>query len=235
MFLFKKKSITHWLRLKTPCLLCTQYHPAKAVVCDACEALFTPIGHACKQCATPLSSTFTSHCGACIKHPPALDVVFTSYRFEGALRNLLHQFKYQEALPLRYFFAEKMQTVIPTAIYQNATFVPVPLHPKRIQERGFNQAALLAKRLSKTLERPCALHTVRKKHHTPPQAGLSAKARIQNTRNSFHVHTPIKTPVLLIDDLITTGSTANRIAQTLKQEGTPFVGLWCLAKTCLNQ
>ena len=194
-------------------------------------ALFIPLGAACVHCATPLPNTNHTRCGHCIKHSPALDAVFTPYRFEEPLRTLLHLFKYHEQLHLALFLAQKMQQTLPPINPQTTCLIPVPIHPKRMRTRGFNQAALLASHLAKQLKLPCLINTIQKIKNTTPQAELGARARHNNLRGSFSIKAIPYTHVILIDDLITTGSTANELAHQLKKQGVHEVNLWCVAKT----
>ncbi|MDX2345369.1 MAG: ComF family protein [Legionella sp.] len=230
----KAASISHSWRLKTPCGLCAQYHDTFEPLCTYCESLLIPLGAACRQCATPLPDTKILLCGHCIQHPPPLDAVFTPYRFEGPLRTLLHDFKYHEKLHLSLFFAKQMQHTPPAFNPKDTCFMPIPLHKKRIQTRGFNQSAVLARHLAKRFNQPCSLNHIKKIKNTPPQASLPAKTRQKNIRNTFDVQPVTYSHVILIDDLITTGSTANELARQLKSQGCEQVSLWCLAKTCLS-
>ena len=232
--LIKSGSIPYRWRLKTPCSLCFQYHQTSSPLCTYCESLLIPLGTACKQCATPLPDAQYNLCGYCIKHPPALDAVFAPYRFEEPLRTLLHDFKYREKLHLSRFLAEKMLTAQPTLFPKNTCFIPVPLHRKRIYERGFNQAAIFATYLAKKLNQPCLLHHIKKIKNTPHQAKLEARIRKKNLRNTFRIKPIPYQQVILIDDLITTGSTANELAHQLKSKNKKKVTLWCIAKTCLD-
>ncbi len=232
--LIKKASITHRWRLKTPCSLCSEYHPTHSPLCTYCESLLMPLGAACAQCATPLPDAHFTQCGHCIKRPPSLDAVFAPYRFEEPLRTLLHDYKYREKLYLSHFLAEKMLLTSPAIIPKNTCFMPIPLHKKRLRKRGFNQAAILVNHLAKKLGKPCLLDHIQKIKNTLPQAALEAKARRQNIRNSFKIKPIPYQHVILIDDLITTGSTANELAYQLKKQGALSVQLWCIAKTCLT-
>ncbi|MCH9755567.1 MAG: ComF family protein [Gammaproteobacteria bacterium] len=193
-----------------------------------------PLGAACKQCATPLPNAQFNLCGYCIKHPAPLDAVFAPYRFEEPLRTIVHDFKYQEKLHLTPFLAEKMLAVQPTLHPKKTCFIPVPLHKKRIHERGFNQAAILATYLAKKLNQPCLLHHIKKIKNTPQQAKLEARTRKKNLQNTFKLKPVPYQHIILIDDLITTGSTANELAYQLKLQDVKHVTLWCIAKTCLN-
>jgi len=232
--LIKNGSIAHQWRLKTPCSLCSGYHPTPGPLCTYCESLLIPLGPACTLCATPLPDASFTQCGFCIKHPPSLDKVFAPYRFEEPLRTLLHDFKYREKLYLGDFLAQKMLLSKPTFIPENTCFIPIPLHKKRLHQRGFNQAAILANNLAKKLGEPCLPHYIKKIRNTLPQAELEAKARRKNIRNSFKIKPIPYQRVILIDDLITTGSTANELAYQLKLKGVKEVHLWCVAKTCLD-
>ena len=230
----QKASITYPWPLKTPCSLCRQYHNQNTPICNYCEHLFVPLGPACKQCATPLPEWHFPQCAQCREHPPFIDAVFAPYQFEAPLRTLLHDFKYREKLHLSLFLAEQMQHTPPIFEPNHTCLIPIPLHQKRLQTRGFNQAAVLAKQLAKQLELPYCPQFIQKIKNTLPQAELEAKKRKKNIKNAFLVKKIHYPHVILIDDLITTGSTANELAHQLKSNGTQQVSLWCLAKTCLT-
>ena len=225
--------IPHLLHLKTPCALCRRLHHGKFSVCTFCENALIPLGPACKHCATPLFETNLLVCGHCIKQKPPLDYVFAAYRFEEPLRTLLHDFKYREGLHLTKFLTSLMQTSLIDNTYQTECLIPIPAHKKRLQERGFNQAMVLAKHLAKHMQRPCLSSHIQKIIDTPSQAKLDAPARRRNLQNTFKLKTIPYKHVTLIDDLITTGSTANELAFQLKAQGVERVDLWCIAKTCL--
>jgi len=192
-----------------------------------------PLGPACRHCATPLFETHLRVCGHCSQKKPHLDHVFAAYRFEEPLRTLLHDFKYRESLHLSKFFASLMQASFIDDIYQTECLIPVPSHKKRLRTRGFNHAVILAKYLAKKIQRPCLTSHIQKIIDSPSQAKLDAPARRRNIKNTFEIQKPPYKHVTLIDDLITTGSTANELAFQLKAQGVERVDLWCIAKTCL--
>lgn len=108
--------------------------------------------------------------------------------------------------------------------------MPIPMHPKRLRERGFNQAAILAMRLSKKLNIPYDIYRCEKIINTSPQAKLTATLRQKNLKNAFKArHIPYK-QVTLIDDLVTTGNTACEIARVLKKQGVEIVDVWCVSR-----
>jgi len=222
--------ITQLLRLPAICTLCTQYHQGHLAVCDECLQFITPLGPACRHCATPLPDSTFLVCGQCCLKRPAVDHVISAYRFEEPLRTLLHQFKYREGLYLSSFLTTLMLNAMPTDMHNTQCLIPVPMHPKRLKQRGFNQAAELAKRLAQTLQRPCHRSLCHKIINTAPQAGLNAKQRRHNLRHAFIAKPIPYQHVTLVDDLLTTGSTANELACVLKKQGAVRVDLWCCAR-----
>lgn len=229
----KISSIAQMLRLPAICGLCNQYHTGRLAICSQCTALLTPLGAACRYCALPLPDARFLVCGQCCRKKPDVDTVITAYCFEEPLRMVLHEFKYREGLYLSSYLTQLMLDALPAG-YTTDCLIPVPMHPKRLRHRGFNQAAELTKRLSRHLEISCDLTYCRKQVNTAPQAGLDAEARRKNLRDVFHVKTTHDKHVTLIDDLMTTGSTANELARVLKKQGVNRVDLWCCARVGIS-
>ena len=226
----KIASITQWRRLPAVCVLCHHYHQDAFAVCRPCATLLVRIEHGCSTCRLPLMDEQVLQCGRCIKKKPAFDKVLSRYSYEEPLRTLLHEFKYQEALCLRTFMVELMLEALPTA-YQPNCLVPVPMHHKRLRERGFNQAAELAKLLSKRIKVPLDLTLCEKIINTAAQVNLNSKQRVRNLQKAFIANRNNHQHITLIDDLLTTGSTANALAIALKKQGVARVDVWCLART----
>lgn len=213
------------------CPICRQYHRNQHAICQACMALLDPLGPACDLCAIPLPQPTPLICGACSVKPPDIDRVFTAYRFTEPLRTLLHAFKYEAALYLTSFLTTLMLEAI-EGDYTTQCLIPVPLHSKRLQTRGFNQATILAKQLSMLIQKPYSLYSCNKILPTVAQASLPAKQRRSNLSHAFQAKSLPYQHITLIDDLFTTGATANELARTLKQTGVQRVDLWCCARTC---
>lgn len=227
----KRFIVTQSLRLPSICALCNQFHRNNLAVCAQCIELLTPLGPACRYCAYPLPDTHYLICGRCIKKPPYFDRTLVAYRFEEPLRSLLHRFKYHNGLYLSSFLSHLMMQAIKTEDKKPHCLIPVPMHPKRIRHRGFNQAAILAKSLARKLRIPCDVGACQKIINTAPQAGLDAEQRQKNLRHAFKTKTLPYQHVALIDDLLTTGATANELALTLKKSGVQQVDIWCCART----
>lgn len=229
----KIASIAQSFRLPTICSVCNQYHPGKHAVCADCYALLTPLPASCRHCAMPLPDIGLPVCGHCVRQKPAIDTIFTAYRFEEPLRTLLHEFKYRHGFYLLTFMTQLIRDGLSSASYDTHCLIPIPMHRLRIQQRGFNHAAELTKQLSRQLSIPYDLSYCKKIRHTPPQAGLNSQQRQKNIQHAFLTKLkpiPYK-KITLIDDLLTTGNTANELAKTLKLNGAAQVDLWCCART----
>lgn len=227
--MFRKTAIIAHLRLPAPCVLCYTFHRGPFAVCAPCETLLKPLSNPCQYCGIPLMNDTFPTCGHCIKKRPHYDRVLSAYPFAEPLRTLLHDFKYQHALYLRTFLVKLMLAAVPQDYYSDC-LVPVPLHPQRLRQRGFNQAAELAKLLAKHCRLPYSLTLCQKIINTPQQVGLAAEARRKNLHQSFRVQASPYQHITLIDDLITTGSTVNELAKRFKQQGVKQVDVWCCAR-----
>lgn len=228
------RRISQGLSLPSLCILCNQFHKEKWAICSFCQDLMPPLGPCCQQCAHPLAATNYLKCGQCIKNPPPFDNAYISYPFEEPLRGLLHRFKYQQALYLGSFLSQLMSIAFPKEKITNSCLIPVPMHSSRIKQRGFNHAAVLARLLAKQFKLPFDLTSCKKIINTQPQASLNSQQRQSNLAHSFKVSPLPYSHVILIDDLLTTGSTAKELAKTLKKAGVERVDVCCCARTIWN-
>jgi len=206
-------------------------------VCPACleppqapEAEFL-----CAVCGTPFSSSFPlderGRCRLCRAGANAFDAVCAAGFYEGRLRDLIHLFKYGGVETLAEPLGRMAMLAYPRRERVDLV-VPMPMHWWRRWRRGFNQAGLLAREVGKRTGLP-VMPVVRRSRRTSPQAGLSRKARRQNVRGAFRVRRPDAVQgkrVLLVDDVFTTGSTANACARALKDAGAAWVGVLVLAR-----
>lgn len=135
--------------------------------------------------------------------------IFAPYFYQGALRDLLLKFKHRDASYLAKTFSEFMCRSLHNAHFD--VIVPIPLHTKRLLQRGYNQSALLAYYLGKFLSKPVHYSLLKRTRHTPMQRGLSDNERKQNVQDAFQCTTKcfhLKRPsVLLVDDVCTSGAT----------------------------
>ena len=226
---FKKLSLKQ-LQLPKICVLCGQYHIDRDAICIACHEFLTPIPSACMPCALPLPPGNFMTCGECIKNKPYVDHTIAPYAFEEPLRTLLHDYKYKHGLYLISFLAQLIIKNLPPEALHTECMIPIPMHPNRLRQRGFNQAAELTKVIGEYLNIPYHLSSCQKTIQTKPQAGLNAEQRHRNLLNVFSTESISYQHVTLIDDLLTTGSTVNELAKTFKKNGVAHVNVWCCAR-----
>ncbi len=222
-------TIAQWLLLPKSCVLCQISFDNGCMLCDACWALLHPITHACDVCCLPLEQSAFNVCGHCIKRPPAFDKVYCHYQLDPVLRTLIHEFKYQRGLYLQTLLASLMLKAKPPLT--NTCLIPVPLHPHKFYLRGFNQTMVLAKRLSRITKLPLLMHACSKIKNTKAQTLLTRQARQTNLNKAFSVRSVPFAHIILVDDILTTGSTAHQLALLFKQQGVQFVDVWCIART----
>jgi len=150
----------------------------------------------------------------------------------GPLKKGLHRFKYQRDLGLADIFSELLIDVFLTTTLDLDMIVPVPLGTKRLRERGYNQAYLLADACAKRLGVDCKPRVLRRIRETRTQVGLSIVQRQQNVSGAFKAESNEVSAkrVLLIDDILTTGATLNACAEALKQAGAEHVFSLTLAR-----
>lgn len=218
------------------CLLCDETcdgHP----LCGPCEAELPWLDGRCATCAVPLP-THGLVCGECQKRPPSYDHVEVPWRFAFPVDALITRFKHQARWPFGRLLGERLglhlQHAFTDGLPQPDLLVPVPLARRRLRQRGFNQAQMLAQWLGGALKLPVDEHLLERVVDTPPQQQLDAATRRRNLRQAFCLApgTVIKGRHLaLIDDVLTTGATAEALARLLKRAGAVRVDVYCLART----
>ena len=209
-----------------------------AFFCRACFADFTQItSPLCPICCTPFpSDTQEDHpCEDCLRESPFFEAIYARYLYKGAVMEAVHQFKYRaksflaDSLgPLLSQFAEGLAVKS-----DNLLTIPVPLHPKRLRERGFNQSLLLARHVAGLLDTQLDFLSLRRVKYTLPQTSLGKEARRKNVRGAFRVENPAAVKgasVLLVDDVATTGNTLNECARVLTRSGCKNVICLVLAR-----
>lgn len=217
------------------CLLCGKLSAVQQDLCPACRSRLPVNDHHCRNCAQPLPSSIPlkSLCGRCQKKPPFFDHCFAPFRYQDELTSLHHDFKFHHKLAAGRLMAELMcERLAEPSSQLPQLLIPVPLHSRRLRERGFNQAQELARILSVRLSIPVDLHRLCRTRNTSAQSSLPKKERQQNIRNSFALTAKIDTPhVAIIDDVMTTGLTVNEITKILRASGVAKIETWVFART----
>jgi len=199
------------------CVLCDKQG---SFLCEACrESLPRADGRRCDACWLPLRGPA---CEACAEHPTSLTQSRSVYRYEAGVRTLVHAFKFRGQSSLGRTLAEPLSRCYAEHGLQADVIVPVPLANARRRSRGYNQAALLARELSRSTGVSLA-ETLRRVGHARPQAAsASAEERRSNVIGAFEVARPgdvIDRRVLIVDDVATTGATLNACADVLRAAG----------------
>lgn len=233
--------LSHALLPPSSCLLCAS-STTEAVICPACRADLPWRNHAAQYCAqcglpSPLHRVSASDdiCPHCQTAPPAFTQTIAAFDYEFPLRQLIHRYKYGGELSLARFFAHALAHAIAQQTHfnvsPNTVLLPLPLHAQRLRERGFNQAMEIARPLSKLLGLPCRPHLCQRHRPTVPQAGLARKDRLTNLRHAFScAHELQGQSILLLDDVMTTGSSVQECARTLLLHGASRVDVVVVAR-----
>lgn len=194
-------------------------------LCDACLGAMPPVSSPlCPVCGVPHGTEggIDHPCGDCLLAPPPFEAARGAYLFDGPVQELVHRFKYGHKVHLRRPLALLLLRQLSPFVRAAAPdlIVPVPLHRKRLRERGFNQAILVGELLAKEWRLPLLRAALRRTRPTVPQVGLSSAERRENVRGAFEVVDPSRIEgrrVLLLDDVCTTGSTLAECARALKR------------------
>jgi ComF family protein len=226
-----------WLKNKQHCLLCDERTDNLFAICVPCETELPWLGDQCRQCALPLAMSDLS-CAQCLSHPPAFEEVLTPWLYDFPVDSLVTRFKHQGNWPMGRLLSELLGQFLQHRFDEGQPrpdlLLPVPLATKRLRQRGYNQAAMLAEWVGKQLQLPIEDRLIIRALETPAQQGLDAKARKRNLRGAFAVVDEGKVRdrhIALVDDVLTTGSTADAISRLLIKAGARRVDVYCLART----
>ncbi|MGL9717292.1 MAG: ComF family protein [Wolbachia sp.] len=217
-------------------------------VCVSCECIIDKNYDLCNECNKKINF-LTKHycnvcgvvipdniymCGKCISNPPPFKELRSVFAYDQHSKNMIINFKFFDNLSYVKTYAKWMYQTNQD-IFQNAeALIPIPLHKMRLFKRKYNQAALLAKELSKLSNSFYTPFAIRRLRHTTPQAGLSLKQREKNLKKAFKISDKeiIKNKiVILVDDVVTTGATVRSCSQEILNSGAREVRVLSLART----
>jgi ComF family protein len=203
-------------------------------ICAACYDNLPWIETACSQCALPLATGSGGQlkCGQCQQKPPAFDHSVSLFSYQDDAIKLIQQLKFNEKL----VNSRLLGSMLATAINNHAAdapdcILPVPLYSKRMRQRGFNQSIELARVVNKACDIPMNVRSVIRVRDTLSQTSLDRKQRRKNIRGAFQLACAINAQhVAILDDVVTTTSTVNELAQLLKKAGVRRVDVWSIAR-----
>lgn len=216
--------------LPNSCLLCGG--DAGDILCGGCtdDLPRLPL-HRCPQCAEP---TFRGvRCGHCLSTPPAFDATTVLYRYDFPLDRLVHALKYNGQLSLAGWFGRLIADELAGSGFDR--IIPMPLHPSRVLERGFNQAGEIARAVGRQISAFVDVRSCRRWRSNQPQALLPLAERAANVRGIFECIADLSGQrILLVDDVMTSGATMNECARVLKLHGAASVEAAVIARALRN-
>lgn len=213
------------------CLFClSRIKNRHLSICVAClEELPYQLSDVCPQCG--LGSNNGELCGHCLNSAPAFDITRGLFRYQYPISALLQKYKYGNQLDIATVLGQLLSKRLSTSILPDV-LIPMPLHPQRLQERGFNQAVEIARVVARELHIPLDVHACKRVKLSAPQVTLPLKERVRNMRNAFSCERTLDNlKVALLDDVMTTGASLNALAAAVKKAGAAHVECWVVART----
>lgn len=223
------------------CPICTEVQPQRITgdgvggICPSCEKKLRRVRQpVCLRCGKPLGEGHArrEYCADCEKKPHVFVQGRAVFVYQGAIIRSMYRLKYGNRRDYAPIFAREAYEALGEWIrrIRPEAIIPVPLHPLRRRSRGYNQAELIAVALSKLTGIPLELKLAERKINTCPQKELNERERKNNLKNAFQISTNSVqlTKVLLVDDIYTTGSTVDAVAETLMRAGISKVYVLCI-------
>ncbi|MEJ2361802.1 MAG: ComF family protein [Gammaproteobacteria bacterium] len=230
--------VYHWLInslhswLPQACCLCGQSsHPH--AICPACQHDLPRFDakSCCRQCGRPTTMASGGPCGHCLRQPPAYDAVIAGYGYADPIAQLVSKLKFRGQIQLARLFGELLAERVADSANQIQAILPVPLHPRRLRQRGFNQALEIARSLARQHGLPILRHGLYRQRDTLPQSSQVRDQRRQNVRGAFCLNRlPALDSIAIVDDVMTSGHTVNEIAKLCRRAGIRRIEVWCVAR-----
>lgn len=231
---------SNWLRARLfppRCRLCLAAGQPGLDLCAACRDELPWLDNTCRTCALPLPADSSGICARCLQTPTDLDACHALFAYRSPVDSWIQALKFNRDLSLAALLGTLLtqhRAIATPAEGQRPQVMAVPLHSKRLRQRGYNQAYELARPLFANGYKP-ASGRCRRQRHTAAQSTLDRLQRRRNLRGAFEVTGSLQGQrLLLVDDVITTGATLNELASVLKQAGADRVEAIAVARTIAN-
>lgn len=225
-------ALHHWL-LPPLCLLCGTAGANGRDLCADCTADLPRNHNPCLACALPLNPGQSGLCPQCRLQPPPFERAFAPLVYQPPLDYLIGSLKFGGHLSHARLLGDLFAlSFVESGLAPPDCIIPVPLHPRRLRERGFNQAVELAHAIARQHRIPLVVDQLQRTRHTTPQTDLPAHQRRTNLIGAFTVGPQLAgARVALMDDVITTTSTTSECARTLRAAGVTDIQVWAIART----
>jgi ComF family protein len=222
-----------WLNITQKCVICMLNTTKDSSVCTECEKDLPWANDVCFQCGLPLTTNTSGYrCGQCLQHPPPFTNTTAAFFYLFPINTIMPRLKNSHGLHHHYWLTDSLikqiksrHQALPDAL------LPVPVHITRRVTRGYNQSDWICQQLSQSLHIPADYTSLTKIKASAAQALLDSFNRRRNLQGHFSYQGPHYQHVALIDDVMTTGTTARVIADTLLAYGIKQVDIWVLART----
>ncbi len=217
-------------------------------LCHGCESDLIKNSCSCIQCGVPLDPLYGENkvirCGNCLARPPSFQRCIAPFIYDFPVNDLILQYKNtgQRAVGkmLATLLAQHIKNAtvtesLPVEFIKPDYLLPVPMQKSKLRKRGFDQAHEISLVLSKYLNIPIMANNAFCQTTTKDQKGLSAIQRKQNLQDRFAFRYPVQAKsVAIVDDVVTTGATAEALSKQLNKQGVSHISVWCLARTPLT-
>jgi len=217
------------------CVLCDAPGHQHLELCEGCIADLPWLKSCCAVCAVPLPLNQQNLCGQCLAEEPPFSHCISAFEYRYPVDRLIIEFKFSQQLIIGKVLAYLAADIIQQQTNENELpdlLVPVPIHPKRLRERGFNQALEIADVISQRLAIPVDYQSCSRQINTASQKSLSAKRRRSNLKGAFSVSRSLTDQsIAIVDDVLTTGATAEALTRCMVKAGAKKVQVWTLART----
>ena len=226
--------VQSWL-FPSCCVLCGAKGQPSIDLCLACQRGLPWLESTCLRCGWPIEpSQDHTHCGHCLGQSLPYDRAISLLEYRWPVDQMVIELKYDGNRAHARVMATLMAQFLPHH-YDNQPLpkliTSVPMHPQRLRERGFNQADLVARQLSRLLDIPYASHIARPTRYSEKQTGLNARQRAANIAGCFECDEPDYSSIAIVDDVLTTGSTVTELSKQFGKTGVEQIDVWTLART----
>lgn len=226
-----------WLKLSLSqffppsCQLCGAPGQEGRELCEGCLLDLPWLLHGCDRCAEPLPSPQAPLCPRCLRRQPPFDRVIAPFLYVPPVDALVHRFKFRRDLPAGRLLAQLLAAHLTDEQTLPQLLLPVPLHARRLRERGYNQAWELTRTLARLLRVKAEPSLLVRTRATAAQHELAGSKRRSNVRGAFALTGPLRAAhVAVVDDVLTTGNTAAELARVLRRAGAERVDVWVVAR-----